>query len=93
MYNVCAGGKGEAEVAAIYSLYHYCYLYVVFRLEGSYSLLLSHFINKCAKVDKRLNWPVKEIKWTGEIKLIYIYRLLLIIILIIIAVLRHHITI
>jgi len=38
-----------------------------YRLAESYSLLVEHLLNKCAKVDKRLCWQVKEIDWTGYI--------------------------
>lgn len=47
-----------------------CRVSFSFRLAESYSLLVEHLLNKCAKVDKRLNWQVKEIDWTGYIIII-----------------------
>ncbi|KAL9952453.1 hypothetical protein ACROYT_G039712 [Oculina patagonica] len=38
-----------------------------YRLAESYSQLVEHLLNKCANVDKRLCWQVKEIDWRGKI--------------------------
>lgn len=37
-----------------------------FRLAGSYSLLVEHFLKKCSEVEKRLCWQVTEVNWKGE---------------------------
>ena len=58
MINICwapCGGTGRSTC-----------LFSFLRLEGSYSILIAHYLNKCKKADKRLNWVVREIKWTGR---------------------------
>ena len=45
----------------------YCFFKFFFRLAGSYSLLVEHFLKKCSEVEKRLCWQVTEINWKGKV--------------------------
>ncbi|XP_032230018.2 LOW QUALITY PROTEIN: peroxisomal N(1)-acetyl-spermine/spermidine oxidase [Nematostella vectensis] len=37
-----------------------------YRFEGSYEVLVSHFLKKCPMTDIRTNWPVRQITWSGQ---------------------------
>ncbi|XP_001627682.2 lysine-specific histone demethylase 1A isoform X1 [Nematostella vectensis] len=39
---------------------------VNYRLEGSYAVLVSHYLKKCPVADIRTNWPVRQITWSGQ---------------------------